>query len=196
MVKSMARISASVVLVLVLVSEAAHGTGKVKPWLLQSPTVSKTQIAFAYGGDIWIVNREGGEAERLVMGQGQAFGPIFSPDGSMIAYTGRYDGNTDVYVVSASGGEPRRLTYHPGPDAAVGWTRDGKGVLFSSHRASATDSFALFVMPLQGGFPTALPLPMAENGSYSPDGTHIAYEPFFQWEPDWKGYRGGQTTAI
>jgi hypothetical protein len=30
--------------------------------LLQSPTVSKTEIAFAHGGDIWIVGREGGEA--------------------------------------------------------------------------------------------------------------------------------------
>jgi hypothetical protein len=30
-----------------------------RPLLLQSPTLSKTQIAFAYGGDIWIVDRTG-----------------------------------------------------------------------------------------------------------------------------------------
>jgi hypothetical protein len=32
------------------------------PLLLQSPTLSKTQIAFAYGGSLWVVARDGGEA--------------------------------------------------------------------------------------------------------------------------------------
>ncbi|MGO9269709.1 MAG: PDZ domain-containing protein [Terriglobia bacterium] len=167
-----------------------------KPLLLQSPTVSKTQVAFAYGGDIWIVSREGGEAQRLVTGTGMLGDPIFSPDGSAIAYAGDYDGNLDVYVVPAAGGEPRRLTYHPGQDVATGWTPDGKSVLFRSHRDSPTDSNKLFTMPLDGGLPSELPLPQAEFGSYSPDGTHLAYEPFFQWEPDWKHYRGGQTAVI
>ena len=81
-----------------------------KPLLLQSPTVSRTQIAFAYGGEIWIVDRNGGDARRLVTGTGLASSPLFSPDGTMVAYTGDYDGNQDVYVVPAAGGEPRRLT--------------------------------------------------------------------------------------
>ena len=166
------------------------------PLLLQNPTLSKTQIGFAYGGDIWIVSREGGDAQRLVTGLGTLRGPIFSPDGTMVAYTGNYDGNDDVYVVASAGGEPRRLTFHPGADVAVGWTPDGKSVLFRSPRLSYSDPDQLFTVPIEGAFPTALPLPMAEDGAYSPDGTHIAYAPFFQWEPDWKHYRGGQTTPI
>jgi tricorn protease len=166
------------------------------PLLLQSPTLSKTQIAFAYGGDIWIVNRAGGNAHRLVTGTGLLGAPHFSPDGTMIAYTGNYDGNYDVYVVAATGGEPRRLTYHPSADVAVGWTPDGKSILFHSHRLSYSDPDQLFTMPAEGGVPTALPLPMAEDGAYSPDGSHLAYSPYFQWEPDWKHYRGGQTTPI
>jgi len=164
--------------------------------LLQSPTVSKTQIAFAYGGDIWIVSREGGEARRLVTGMDRLSNPIFSPDGTVVAYSGEYDGNIDVYVVAAAGGEPRRLTYHPGADQALGWTPDGKGILFNSHRDSPNDSDKLFTVPVDGGFPTGIPLAMAEDGSFSPDGTHLAYLPVFQWEPDWKHYRGGQTTPI
>jgi len=164
--------------------------------LLQSPTLSKTQIAFAFGGDIWIVNRAGGDAQRLVTGTGLLSGPHFSPDGSMVAYTGDYEGNLDVYVVPATGGEPRRLTFHPGPDVAVGWTPDGKSILFRSHRLSYSDPNQLFTVPVEGGFPTALPLAMAEEGAYSPDGSHLAYSPYFQWEPDWKKYRGGQTTPI
>jgi tricorn protease len=166
------------------------------PLLLQSPTLSKTQIAFAFGGDIWIVNRAGGDAQRLVTGTGLLSAPFFSPDGSMVAYTGNYEGNLDVYVVAATGGEPRRLTFHPGPDVAVGWTPDGKAILFRSHRLSYSDPNQLFTVPIEGGFPSPLPLSMAEDGSYSPDGTHIAYSPLFQWEPEWKGYRGGQTTPI
>jgi len=166
------------------------------PLLLQNPTLSRTQIAFAYGGDIWIVSREGGDAQRLVTGLGTLRGPIFSPDGTMLAYTGNYDGNDDVYVVPSAGGDPRRLTFHPGADVAVGWTPDGKSVLFRSHRLSHSDPDRLFAVSLEGGFPTVLPLPMAEDGSYSPDGTQIAYSPLFQWEPDWKHYRGGQTTPI
>ncbi len=166
------------------------------PLLLQSPTLSKTQIAFAYGGDIWIVDRAGGDAHRLVTGTGLLGDPHFSPDGTMVAYTGDYEGNLDVYVVAASGGEPRRLTFHPGPDVAVGWTPDGKSVLFRSHRLSYSDPNQLFTVPVEGGFPTALPLPMAQDGAYSPDGSRLAFSPYFQWEPDWKKYRGGQTTPI
>jgi tricorn protease len=179
------------------VGAAIHmSSGEPKLLLLQTPTLSQTQIAFVYGGDIWIVPREGGVAHRLVTGTDLETGPIFSPDGSLVAFSGDYDGNVDVYVVPSTGGEPRRLTYHPGADIAVGWTPDGKSVLFRSPRTSDNDPHHLYTIPVSGGLPVELPLGMAEDGSYSPDGTHIAYVPVFQWEPDWKGYRGGQTTPV
>jgi tricorn protease len=164
--------------------------------LLQDPTLSKTQIVFEYGGELWEVPREGGEAHVLASGMDLLGGPIFSPDGSMVAFTGTYDSNTDVYVVRVTGGEPRRLTYHPGPDVAVGWTPDGKRVLFRSKRYSYSDPDQLFTVAATGGFPKELPLPEAETGAYSADGSQIAYVPGFQWEPFWKGYKGGQHTQI
>jgi tricorn protease len=166
------------------------------PLLLREPTISRTQIAFVYAGYIWITGRHGGRARRLVTGYDQASGPYFSPNGALVAFTGNYDGNQDVYVISSGGGEPRRLTYHGG-DIAVGWTPDGSRVLFRSRREAATDPNQLYTIPLQGNaLPAQLPLSMAEEGSYSPDGSHIAYVPNFQWEPYWKNYRGGQTTPI
>ncbi len=110
-----------------------------KPFLLREPSISRTQIAFAYGGDIWIVSRDGGEARRLTTSIGVEANPVFSPDGTQIAFTVEYDGNQDVFVMPASGGVPRRLTHHPGPEAVVGWTPDGKQVLFSSTRSSFAD---------------------------------------------------------
>ena len=164
--------------------------------LLNDPTMSKTQIVFEYGGELWSVPRSGGRAHVLVSGMDMLAGPIFSPDGTLVAFSGTYDKNTDVYVVPAAGGQPRRLTYHPDPDVAVGWTPDGKDVLFRSSRYSYSDPRQLFTVPVTGGFPTELPLPMGELASYSADGSHIAYVPGFQWEPYWKGYKGGQHAQI
>ena len=182
---------------LVFVVFAARASGAaVPPHLIQNPTLSATQIAFAFGGDIWIVSRSGGVARRLITGYDLASSPYFSPDGTQVAFSGNYDGNIDVYVVPATGGEPRRLTSHPAPDIAVGWTPDSTRVLFESSALDTNDSNRLFTVPVTGGFPTQLPLNAAEAGSYSPDGTHLAYSPGFRWEPFWKGYRGGQTTPI
>lgn len=183
-------------LVVIGCGHAAHAATAQPLLLLRYPTLSKTQIAFEYGGELWEVPRAGGQAHVLASGMDMLTKPIFSPDGSMIAFTGTYDGNTDVYVVPASGGEPRRLTYYPGPNVAVDWTPDGKAVLFRSHRYSYSDPDQLFTVPVAGGFPQELPLPMAEEGSYSADGTHLAYVPEFQWEPFWKYYKGGQHTQI
>src|SRR5690242_7309552 len=94
--------------------------------LLQKPTVNRTHIVFVYAGDLWVVPREGGDAKRLTTGVGTETDPIFSPDGTQIAFTGEYDGNTDVYVMPAAGGVPKRLTFHPGADVAAGWSSDGK----------------------------------------------------------------------
>jgi tricorn protease len=164
--------------------------------LLRHPAMSKTQIVFEYGGELWSVPRGGGQAHVLASGMDLLADPIFSPDGSLIAFTGTYDKNTDVYVIPAGGGQPRRLTYHPDPDVAVGWTPDSKSVLFFSHRYSYSDPDQLFTVPVVGGFPTQLPLPSGEMGSYSGDGSRIAYVPGFQWEPYWKGYKGGQHVEI
>ncbi len=56
--------------------------------LFQKPTLSATQIAFVYAGDLWIVAREGGAAQRLTAGAGIETRPDFSPDGKSIAFTG------------------------------------------------------------------------------------------------------------
>jgi tricorn protease len=168
-----------------------------KPLLLQKPALSKTHIAFTFAGDLWIVPRGGGEATRLTTGVGFEATPIFSPDGSMIAFTGQYDGNTDVFVVPSSGGVPRRLTYHPGPDAAIAWTPDGKSIMFRSPRSSSTPRYQrFFTIAAEGGLETEVPLPMAHEGSYSPDGSKMAYLPLAPAFAQWKNYRGGTTTKI
>jgi len=175
---------------------AVAGFAQEKPLLLQEPALSKTRIAFAFAGDLWIAPREGGEATRLTTGVGFETNPIFSPDGAMIAFTGQYDGNTDVFVVPASGGTPRRLTYHPAADIAVAWTPDGKNILLRSGRASYSRFQRFFTISVEGGFETEVPLPMADDGAYSPDGSRLAYTPIAPAFAQWKNYRGGRLTKI
>src|SRR5262249_22121936 len=175
---------------------AVAGSAQEKPLLLQEPALSKTRIAFTFAGDLWIAPREGGEATRLTTGVGFETNPIFSPDGAMIAFTGQYDGNTDVFVVPASGGTPRRLTYHPAVDTAVAWTPDGKNILLRSGRASYSRFQRFFTIPVEGGFETEVPLPMADDGAYSPDGSRLAYTPIAPAFAQWKNYRGGRETKI
>ena len=187
-----------VAFIVMATSAGLCGTAKAAgPLLLRNPSLSKDKIAFLYADDIWTVPRSGGEAERLTSVGAVNEGPYFSPDGTQIAYSTREHGQVDVYVVSAEGGVPRRLTWEPTGSYAVGWTPDGKDVLFASMHASYSDFFRLFVTHADGtGTPTVLPLPSAETGSFSPDGTTLAYEPILQWEDAWKHYRGGQTKKV
>lgn len=194
MKKSLLSLTALVLFLAFSVTARAGGDNHLL--LLRYPTMSKTTIVFEYGGQLWAVPRAGGQAHVLASGMDLLTKPIFSPNGKWIVFTGTYDHNTDVYIVPAKGGQPERLTYHPGPDIAVGWTRDGKSILFRSHRYSYSDPNQLYTVPISSGFPHELPLSMAEDGSYSPDGEHLAYVPIFQWEPFWKGYKGGQHTQI
>jgi len=167
------------------------------PLLLLFPTVNKTQIVFTYGGDLWTVPRDGGDARQLTSGVGMEALAHFSPDGSMIAFTGEYDGNRDVYVIPAAGGVPRRLTFHPADEYVAGWTPDGKKVVFNSWGNSFMHyEDQLYTVPVEGGLPTQLPIPIAEDSSFSPDGTHIAYVPHPRWQEAWKRYHGGQAGPI
>src|ERR1700730_9326932 len=165
------------------------------PLLAHSPTLSRTQIVFVYGGYLWSMPREGGEARQLTTGGHEGL-LVFSPDGKWIAFTGQYDGNMDAYVMPAEGGEPRRLTWHPGADTVAGWTPDSKRVLFHSAREAYADFDRLYTVPVEGGWPEALPMWRGEDAWFSPDGTRIAYVPNLKWQTSWKRYRGGQTTPI
>jgi len=166
--------------------------------LLRTPTVSATKVAFTYAQNIWVVDRAGGVARRLTSLPGGTSNPHFSPDGSMIAFSADYSGNTDVYVVPADGGEPKRLTWHPGGDSVQGWTADGRKVMFASGRDTWAPGNAprFWTVPVEGGVEEPLPIPRGYQGSISPDGRRIAYRLNTSWDEERRNYRGGQNKAI
>ncbi|MFC1557921.1 PDZ domain-containing protein [candidate division KSB1 bacterium] len=165
--------------------------------LLSQPAISKNNIAFVYAGDLWIAGINGENARRLTSDEGIESNPVFSPDGKLIAFNAEYDGNVDVYIVPAEGGVPKRLTWHPGSDNVRGFTPEGSAVLFISPRYVFTGRYnQLFTVPVKGGFPEPLKIPNAYKASYSPDGSRIAYIPFYESFLQWKHYRGGTVATI
>ena len=165
--------------------------------LLRQPTISKDNIVFVHGDDLWVVSLEGGEARRLTTAQGAENNPKLSPDGKWVAFSGQYDGNTDVYIIPIEGGDPKRLTWHPGADIVQGWTPDGKYVLFSSAREGNPGLPQKFYkVNVAGGTEEPLIIPFGASGSLSGDGEMMAYEPYQLWDPIWRNYRGGQSQPI
>ena len=170
---------------------------QVNARMFKQPDVSATHIAFVYAGDIWVVPKAGGVANRLSSPLGEESFPRFSPDGSKIAYSANYDGNQDVYVVPTMGGTPVRVTYHPMPDRLVDWYPDGQALLIASARGSEKQRFNQFYRVAQsGGLPQKLPMPYAEFGAIMPDGKSVAYMNKTRDERNWKRYRGGWAPDI
>ncbi|RKZ06948.1 hypothetical protein DRQ32_10585, partial [bacterium] len=103
-------------------------------YVMRYADVGADQIVFTYEDDLWLVPVDGGDAHRITSHPGRETAAKFSPDGSMLAFTGGYDGGNDVYVMDARGGVPRRLTFHPSGGILLDWTSDGESVIFTSRR--------------------------------------------------------------
>lgn len=165
--------------------------------LMRYMDVSDTQITFVYGGDIWVMPKEGGTAIQVTHSPGEESWPRFSPDGTSIAYTASYQGNADVYVMPAKGGLPVRVTYSSFPDRLLDWHPDGEHLLFASRREMGQrSSRQFFQVHKKGGLPEKLRVPYGELASYSPDGNKLAYITKITENYPFKRYRGGLTSDI
>ncbi|MBS0010819.1 MAG: PD40 domain-containing protein [Bacteroidales bacterium] len=177
--------------------------------LLRFPTVSGDQLVFSYAGDLYTTGINGGMARKLTSHNGYEVFPKFSPDGSEIAFTGQYDGNTEVFKIPAAGGEPVRLTHtatlgrddigdRMGPNNIVmAWSPDGEHIVYRSRKQSFNDFRGqLFTVPVSGGLSEEIPLTDGGFCSYSPDGSKLAFNWVFREFRTWKYYRGGMADDI
>ena len=177
--------------------------------LLRFPTTNGAQIVFTYAGQLYTVDKAGGTARPLTSGPGYSSFPRFSPDGTQIAFTGQYDGNTEVYTIPADGGVPKRLTTtatlgrddisdRMGPNNIVlGWENTKPLVVFRT-RMRSFNSFIgqLFTVGADADLPQQLPVPRGGFVSFSPDDSKMAYNRVFREFRTWKRYRGGQADDI
>ena len=171
--------------------------GQVSASLMRNADVSDKHIAFVYGGDIWIMTRDGGTAQQLTHSPGEESWPRFSPDGTELAFSAAYNGNMDLFVMPAGGGVPNRVTYNSFDDRMVEWHPDGKRLLFASKRESGRQSYSQFyLVDKAGGMPEKLPVPYGELASFSPDGNMLAYITKITENYPFKRYRGGLSSDV
>ncbi len=175
---------------------AGESDGGAAPWI-RYPAISPDgkSIAYAHGGQIWLVGSQGGEAIPLTSGEFYSTRPVWSPDGKTIAFACKRNGNFDLFVTAVTGGAPRRLTFHSANDLPYAFSGDGQAIYFGSTRAGSPEtelvgayngSLQLYTVPVEGGpVKQLLPTP-ALDVAVSPDGGSLVYDSCPVFENEWR----------
>ncbi len=158
---------------------------------IRFPNIFQDRIVFVSEDDLWLTSSEGGRAERLTAGVGEATYPFFSPDGELLAFVGREEGPSEVYVMPALGGPAQRLTFHGGNCRVLGWSPDGTEILYASSAGQFSPAFdIIYAVKPTGGLPRQLPYGKASAISYGPQGGVVLGRNGTNFAR-WKRYRGG-----
>ncbi len=161
-----------------------------------------TEIAFGYKGDIYKVPVQGGTAVQLTTQSSYEYNPVWSPDGSQIAFASDRNGNFDVFVMPSSGGSAKRLTYRSQAEVPCTFTPDGNYILFSaciqdpasSALFPATTMTELYRVPTTGGTTQQVLGTPAERVCYNKEGTKFLYQDRKGSESDWRKHHTSSAT--
>jgi Tol biopolymer transport system component len=128
-----------------------------------------------FGRGIFTIDADGGNLTRVPGDSGVLF-PVWSPDGTRIAY-GREpdsnDNNYEIYAVYVDGTGRTNLTQSPGVDLSPSWSPDGRKIAFNSARASVSD---IYTMNADGTDVVRLTTSGGNfDPDWSPDGSRIAF---------------------
>ena len=147
---------------------------------MTEPSLSpdRKEIAFVSGGDIWTVPSSGGSAQLLVSHQATESRPMYSPDGTRLAFVSNRTGNGDIYVLNLQSGDLNRVTFDDAADILDGWSRDGKWLYFSSNARDISGMSDVLRVPAMGGTPMQVSADRYTNEFFSapsPDGASVAF---------------------
>jgi hypothetical protein len=144
------------------------------------------QIVFASQRDgstqLWMITLESDEPPvQLTTISGGACQPVWSPDGTTLAFispcTGRFDQypRASIYTLDVSGGGEPQLLDIQGTGYDPVWTPDGSAITFVTLRDN--NSPRLYSIHLESGRVDRLAQPNTQNiqPTYSPDGNFLAF---------------------
>ncbi|MCP5426621.1 MAG: PD40 domain-containing protein [Gammaproteobacteria bacterium] len=182
---------------LTLLTLPASAAEESRPLWLRYPAVSPDgrEIAFTYGGQIWRVPAEGGDALPLTSGEFYSTRPVWSPDGQSIAFAAKRHGNLDVFIMPAAGGDIQRLTHHSANDLPYAFSPDGQVIYFASSRLGGVHSVhagtylhsdQLYTVPSKGGRTRLVLSTPALEVSAETNGRYLLYENRPIYENEWR----------
>ncbi|MCD7097602.1 amidohydrolase family protein [Stenotrophomonas sp. MMGLT7] len=129
-------------------------------------------------GSLWIVPAGGGKARRITDLFNDARQPVWSPDGSTLAYFAFRDGGYDLWTISPDGSKRKKLTEGAFDDRDPAWSPDGRRIAFASDRGTpGSSSYNIWTLELATGAFEKVTDNAYENRmpTWSPDGRQIAY---------------------
>lgn len=187
-----------------LLAAASITASATTPLWLRDVKISPdgSRIAFCYKGDIWSVPTAGGTATRLTTQSSYESCPIWSPDGTLLAFASDRNGGNDIYIMPSTGGSATRLTFNSAGEIPSAFTPDGSQVLFSASIQDPAES-ALFptgsltevyAVPVKGGKSVQILGTPAEMISYSPDGSFFLYQDRKGGEDEWRKHHTSSIT--
>ncbi len=139
---------------------------------------TRPEIAFVSGGDIWVAPSKGGEAHLLVSHPADESRPLYSPDGTKLAFISTRTGGGDIYILTLATGELKRLTFDDGMEQLDAWSRDGKWIYFSTGAHDVGRKNDLYRVSADGGTPMPVSADRFTNefqAAPAPDGSTVAF---------------------
>ncbi len=126
--------------------------------------------------DIWLMDTSRGTFSRLTFHPRWEVYPVWSPDGSRIAFSWDKEGDNNIYIKPAGGGAEELLWKDPSPAYPLDWSADGRFLVVGvTDRKTRSD---LWMLPLEG---SRTPKPLLQTpfneaeARLSPDGRFLAY---------------------
>lgn len=188
----------------VLAIASATVAGAATPLWMRDAAISPDgkAITFTYKGDIYTVAATGGRATRLTTMPSYESSPVWSPDGTKIAFASTREGSNDIYVMDAAGGGARRLTSNSADEIPVAFTPDGKAVVFTAAIQGPAKSLVfpsarytqLYSVPVDGGRSSQILGTPAKTISYLPDGKSFVYQNIKGVEDEWRKHHTSSVT--